>query len=112
MRFTHRTIIFLSVVIFVCPLFASEGHFTPFVIPAKCDPNSEIQFQYSPIAKQDRLSVKENHFYSSKGRVRLWGVNFSFEANFPSYSDAKQIAERLAKAGINEIGRASCRERV
>jgi hypothetical protein len=103
MKSFHQTIMFLTVVIFVCPLFASERHFTPFVIPAQCSPNSEIQFQYSPIAKQDRLSVNENHFYSSRGRVRLWGVNFSFEANFPSYSDAKQIAERLAKAGINAV---------
>ena len=103
MRIIHQYSMFLTAVIFVCPSFASEGHFTPFVIPAKYDPNSEIQFQYSPIAERDRLSVKENHFYSSRGRVRLWGVNFSFEANFPSYSDAQRIAERLAKTGINAV---------
>jgi hypothetical protein len=103
MRFTYQHILFLTVVMLTCPLFASEGQFTPFVIPAQGDPNSTIQFSYSSITDQDRLSVKENHFCSSKGRVRLWGVNFSFEANFPSYSDAKQIAERLAKAGINAV---------
>lgn len=79
---------------------AFAGSFVPFVIPAKFNPDSEIQFPYSPITEQDRLSAKD-HFYSSKGPVRLWGVNFSFEANFPTHTDAEQIAERLANAGIN-----------
>jgi hypothetical protein len=102
MKFTHRNITFLIVFSCICPLLASDEHFAPFVIPTKYDPNSEIQFQYSPITEQDRLSAKE-HFYSSKERVRLWGVNFSFEANFPTHADAQQIAERLARAGINAV---------
>jgi hypothetical protein len=102
MKSTRWKITLLTVIAFICPLLASEERFAPFVIPAKCDPNSEIQFQYSPITEQDRLSAKD-HFYSSKGRVRLWGVDFSFEANFPIHSDAEQIAERLAKAGINVV---------
>ncbi len=102
MKFTHRNITFLIVFSCIYTLSAFGEHFTPFVIPAKYDPNSEIQFQYSPITEQDRLSAKE-HFYSSKERVRLWGVNFSFEANFPTHADAQQIAERLARAGINTV---------
>jgi len=102
MKSVRWQIAFLIVFSCICPLLASDEHFAPFVIPAKYDPNSEIQFQYSPITEQDRLSAKE-HFYSSKERVRLWGVNFSFEANFPTHADAQQIAERLARAGINAV---------
>jgi hypothetical protein len=102
MKSIHCHITFLIAACCIVAGSAFAEQFVPFVIPAKYDPNSEIQFQYSPLTEQDRLSAK-GHFYSSKGRVRLWGVNFTFEANFPTHSDAQQIAERLAQAGINTV---------
>jgi hypothetical protein len=92
--------IFIVTLIVHSSAFAES--FVPFIIPAQFDPNSVIQFQYSPITEQDRLSAKE-HFSSSKDRVRLWGINFTFEANFPTHTDAEQIAQRLACAGINSV---------
>jgi hypothetical protein len=79
--------------------------FVPFVIPARPNPDSLIAYPSSePIkASSDRLITKGGHFLRGKDRVRLWGVNLSFGANFPTHEDAPYIAARLAAAGVNAI---------
>lgn len=44
-----------------------------------------------------------HHLATSQGRVRFWGTNLAFGANFPSYGDADQVAARLGKFGFNII---------
>jgi hypothetical protein len=56
----------------------------------------------------------DGHFYFEKTgkRARFWGVNFSFNANFPPApgdagfndpGDAEKVARRLAKLGVNVV---------
>jgi len=79
------------------------GEMVPFVIPADVHPDSQIAMDYKPLTEQDRLSAK-THFVNQRGqRVRLWGVNLSFEANFPTHADAERIAKRMAAFGVNTV---------
>ncbi len=46
---------------------------------------------------------RDGHLYAGRQRVRFFGVNFCFGANFPSHDDAEKIAARLAKFGVNIV---------
>ena len=47
--------------------------------------------------------VKDGHFYTGSKRLRLFGVNLCFGANFPRHDDAAKVAARLAKFGVNAV---------
>lgn len=75
----------------------------PFAIPAKVNPDSAIAMRYRPLDEKDRLHA-ETHFVNEAGQpVRLWGVNLSFGASFPTHEDAEQIAARMAAFGVNSV---------
>jgi len=84
---------------------AAAQDFVPFVIPARPNPDSLIAYPSSQPIKtnSDHLVAHSGHFFSSKHRVRLWGVNLSFGANLPKHEDAPYIAARLAAAGVNAV---------
>lgn len=46
---------------------------------------------------------KDGHLYAGKERVRFFGVDLAFSANFPAHADADKIAARMAKFGINIV---------
>ncbi|WPB56112.1 capsular biosynthesis protein [Xylophilus sp. GOD-11R] len=60
-----------------------------------------------------RIVARGGHFYAvgadgkpgggDDQRVRLFGINLSFAANFPSEIDAVRIAKRLRKLGFNAV---------
>ena len=84
---------------------AAGGDFVPFVIPHRADPNSLIAMPPSAAIRPDgpRLTVRDGHFALARRRVRIWGVNLCFGANFPAHADAERLAERLAAGGINGV---------
>lgn len=43
------------------------------------------------------------HFAVNSGRIKFWGTNTTFGANFPSAANAPKVAGRLAKYGFNLI---------
>jgi hypothetical protein len=45
--------------------------------------------------------VKDGHLYAGDKRLRIFGVNVAFGANFPTKEDAPKVAARMAKYGIN-----------
>ncbi len=52
----------------------------------------------------DRISVTNGRFYSAAGeRVRFYGVNLAFGANFPVKQDAVRVARRLRRLGVNLV---------
>lgn len=77
----------------------------PFVIPAKASPKSLIALPPSPPIAPDgpRVVARDGHFHVGDRRVRIWGVNVCFAANFPDHQAAERVAERLAAAGINSV---------
>ncbi len=84
---------------------AMADDFVPFVIPGKPNPDSLIaSAPGEPICPASkRLTVRSGHFARGDQRVRLWGVNLSFGANFPKKEDAPHVAARLAAAGVNTV---------
>jgi len=86
---------------------AAGGEFVPFVIPADWPDDAEINFTSPPITVDSpRVIARDGHFHRSgdKGkRVRIWGVNLCFGANFPTHANAKRVAKRLAAFGINSV---------
>ncbi|MDH7600338.1 MAG: hypothetical protein QHH07_12010, partial [Sedimentisphaerales bacterium] len=77
----------------------------PFAIPLELDLASPLWSSTGvPIdVNGPRLVVQDGHFWRAGRRVRLWGVNLSFAANFPTHKDAERIAIRMAAAGINAV---------
>ncbi|MDR2863792.1 MAG: cellulase family glycosylhydrolase, partial [Puniceicoccales bacterium] len=47
------------------------------------------------------VRVKDGHFATDAGRIRFWGTNTCFAANFTTHENADKIAARLARFGIN-----------
>lgn len=66
-----------------------------------------------PLTAADRLIVREGHFFrvgndrqpntADDERVRLFGMNLSFGANFPEEKDAQRVARRLRRLGVNVV---------
>jgi len=77
----------------------------PFVIPAEVDANSAITVTGVPPIRTDseRITARDGHFCRGQERVRVWGVNLSFGANFPTHEDAEKVAARLAAHGVNSV---------
>jgi len=94
----------LVLILLICgSAFADD--FVPFVIPAKPNEDSPITApRMEPInTDSKRLAADSGHFHQGGNRVRLWGVNLSFGANFPKHQDTKHIAARMAAAGVNAV---------
>jgi hypothetical protein len=61
----------------------------------------------------DRVFVRDGHFYTvgpdltpntaDDARIRFFGVNLAFGANFPVQADAARIAKRLRRLGVNLV---------
>lgn len=61
----------------------------------------------------DRIAVSQGHFFAvgadgqtgtaDDRRVRLYGVNLSYNANFPEPEAARRIARRLRSLGVNAV---------
>ena len=55
----------------------------------------------APAGKDGFVRVVDGHFATDAGRIRFWGTNTCFEANFLSHEAADRMADRLARFGIN-----------
>jgi len=77
----------------------------PFAIPAAPNASSRIAIGAGEPIPPDgaRIVARGGHFYRGGRRVRVWGVNTCFGANFPTRGDAERVAGRLAQAGINSV---------
>ena len=57
----------------------------------------------APAGGHGTIVVKDGHFFSGDQRVRFWGMNFAFGANFPTHEQADAVALRLSRFGINAV---------
>src|ERR1035438_3621394 len=78
----------------------------PFVVPGDDATKSATDFSgLSPKAAgaDGFVRIQDGHFFSGPSRLRIWGVNLCFGANFPSHEDAEKVAAHLAKLGVNGV---------
>lgn len=54
-----------------------------------------------PAGARGFVAARQGHLFEGEKRLRIFGVNFAFGANFPTHADAEKIAARMAKFGIN-----------
>jgi hypothetical protein len=55
----------------------------------------------APAGGDGFVVARDGHFYTGDRRIRFWGVNTCFGANFPTHDEADRIANRLANFGVN-----------
>ena len=84
----------------VIPLF-------PFVLPWDDSAPGVTDLSgwlHAPAGKDGFVHAgKDGHLYAGEARIRFFGVNLCYGANFPRTNDADKIAARLAKFGINVV---------
>ena len=97
-------LVMIIIFLFINSSLLQAQDLVPFVIPVDQNPESQISYKYKPLSENDRLTTKGEKFVTSSGEeVRIWGVNLSFGANFPTHKDAERIAHRMAAAGVNSV---------
>jgi hypothetical protein len=95
------SLVLFATLIFACPTFGSE--LFPFVISFDAPDNiTNISKRLdAPAGKHGFVRVVDGHFATDKGRIRFWGTNTCFAANFHDKATADRMADRLARFGIN-----------
>lgn len=80
------------------------GEMFPFVVPwddAAPSITDLSAWNEKPAGKHGFIVAKGGHLFAGKKRIRFFGVNLCFGANFPGKDAAPKIAARLAKLGVN-----------
>jgi hypothetical protein len=77
----------------------------PFAMDWRDNADSLVNLSFlldTPAGKDGFIRVKSGHLVKPDGdRFRIWGINFTGSACFPSKKDATIVAEHLARFGIN-----------
>ncbi|MCX7749328.1 MAG: carbohydrate binding domain-containing protein [Clostridia bacterium] len=85
----------------------SESLMYPFTVPWDDDTKTAADVSYildAPAGKHGFLKSQNGHFFFEDGtRMRMWGTNLAFGANFPSKENAQKMAGHLAKLGFNIV---------
>ncbi len=98
----------------LAPLAGAQQSFFPFGIDQdRLSGAPDFSFLNRPIEPADRLFARDGHFFrvgrdllphtADDDRVRLFGMNLAFGANFPAGPDAPRIARRLRRLGVNLV---------
>lgn len=94
--------------------YSEDGSFFSFKVnPAKLSGAPDQSDLNQPLTAADRVFVSGPHFYKvgpdlqphtdDDERVRFFGVNLSFGANFPARDQAREVARALRKLGFNAV---------
>ena len=94
----------ILLVLIAC-ISTASGQSFPFVIPGDDSATSVVSRAglLDPIQPDEFVRVSESHFYVGDRRLRFWGVNLCFAANFPTHAEADKLAPHMAKLGINAV---------
>ncbi len=91
-------------------MIAAGGDWISYEDRLDVDAGSAFDFSSlteAPAGKYGQVCVDDmGHFYfrdQPKERVRFWGVNLCFSANFLKSGEADRLAERLARSGYNAV---------
>jgi len=102
-KFMCAWLLSLSLVLNSAP--AGEIQMKPFAIDWRDNADSLIDLSFlldAPAGKDGFIQAKDGHLVKPDGeRFRIWGVNFTGSACFPSKEDAPAVAAHLARFGIN-----------
>jgi hypothetical protein len=95
----------LSFVFFSNCSAAGDIQMKPFAMDWRDNADSLVNMSFlldAPAGKDGSISAKNGHLVKPDGgRFRIWGINFTGGACFPSKEDAPIVAEHLARFAIN-----------
>jgi len=95
----------LLLLLSVGTLSAQNIQMQPFTIDWRNNADSIVNLSFlleSPAGKDGFIRIKNGHLVKPGGeRFRIWGVNVTGSACFPSKEDASIFAEHLSRFGIN-----------
>lgn len=84
---------------------ARPADYKPFAIDWNQNPETPVNMSRlldAPAGKHGFVHAGDGHLvFENGGRFRIWGINVSSRACFPSKEDAPMVAEHLARFGIN-----------
>ncbi len=83
---------------------ANAADLFPFVLPWDDASESATNIAWlndKPAGRDGFVHVKDGHLFAGEKRLRIFGVNTCFAANFPDKDMAPKVAARMAKFGIN-----------
>ena len=83
---------------------ASAADMFPFTLPWDDASPTVISLAHlndKPAGSAGFVRVKDGHLFAGDKRLRIFGVNVCFGANFPTHEAAEKVAARMAKFGIN-----------
>lgn len=106
-------LLFCACALAAVPLAGQSG-FYPFTVDQdRLSGAVDFSALNHPIGPADRVFVRDGHFYTvgpdlkpgtaDDRRIRFFGMNFAFGANFPAEQDAPRIAKRLRRMGVNLV---------
>jgi hypothetical protein len=76
----------------------------PFVMPwddATPSVANVSHWNHTPAGAKGFVTARDAHLFVGDERIRFFGVNLCFGANFPPHDVAEKVAARMAKFGIN-----------
>lgn len=86
-------------------LLAQNIQMRPFIIDWRDNSDSLVNLSFlldAPAGKEGFIRINNGHLVKPDGeRFRIWGVNITGAACFPSKEDASTVADHLARFGIN-----------
>lgn len=92
-------------ILFACIPSDQDKEMKPFVMDWRNNADSliDLSFLYDgPAGKDGPITIRDGHLVKPDGeRFRIWGVNISRTACFPSKDQAATMAAYLARFGIN-----------
>ncbi len=92
--------------VFGADIWAADtgSHLFPFVVPSDDISAGVTDMSFLNTRPADQLvTVKDGHFYAGEKRIRFWGMNNDYDANYPTHQQAEMLAQRFAKLGMNIV---------
>jgi len=100
-------ILILSLVLCSNYAFAGNLQMKPFTMDWRDNADSLVNLSFlleAPAGKDGHIRIDKDHLVKPNDkRFRIWGINFTGSACFPSKEDAPIVAGHLARFGINCI---------
>jgi hypothetical protein len=97
---------FPLLLVLLSPLAAVAAERFPFVIPGDDASPSITDLSHlspTPAGADGFVRIRDGRFATDSARLKIWGVNTCFGANFPAREDAEKVAAHLAKLGVNGV---------
>ena len=92
-----KYLIISSFFLLITSVFYEDGdYWFPFpTISMNYSENSSIDMSYLNWKIEEKVQIKNGHFYYKNKRVKFFGTNLAFWSAFPLKEDSPKIAKRL-----------------